>query len=197
MWCTMVFYEVKNLTCSVDLEPQYFGPRLKDYVAKMVVAKVQWSSISYAISSSETVNCFVVHAHVPDIGSYDLAKGQIHEDTGAVQFHVKYNAIVMRPREDDVLDAKVTDVEQTGVTCHFGPLFIFLSYESLGDYEFDQGHFRKGAPDEDGNYDTISLGSIIRVKVFRVHNSPRGMDVFCNMNGSAGLRLIADPDPDE
>ena len=191
----MVFFEVKNLTCSVDLEPQYFGPRLKDYVAKMVVAKVQWSSISYPVTSKEVVNCFVIHACVPDIGSYDLAKGKIHEDTGAVQFDVKYNAIVMRPRAEDVLDALVTDVEQTGVTCHFGPLYIFLSYESLGDYEFDrQGHFRKQTPDEDGNYDTISLGSVIRVKVFRVHQSTRGMDVFCNMDGSAGLRLIADPD---
>ena len=82
-----MFYEIKNLTCSVDLAPQYFGPRLKEAVARLVVEKVQWSRITH-----ETVEGFAVHAYVPDIGSYDLTKGKIHEDTGAVQFHVKYVA---------------------------------------------------------------------------------------------------------
>ena len=41
----------------------------------------------------------------------------------------------MRPLVDDVFDAYVTNVEQSGVTCHFGPLYIFISYMSLGEFQ--------------------------------------------------------------
>ena len=184
-----MFYEVKNLSCMVDVAPMHFGPMIKGAVTKMLVEKVQWSWIDH-----EAIEGFAIHAYVPDIGSYDLTKGKIDEDTGSVQFNVKYNAIVMRPQEHDVFDALVTGIEQTGVVCQYGPLYVFVPYSCLGDFkEYDAaGQWRQEEPDADGVTESIRLGSVIRVKATQVKKTTKGMDVFGTIEGDA-CGLIADP----
>ena len=186
-----MFYEVRNLTSSVDVPPRYFGPQLKDHVTKLLVEKVQWSHIHLG-----AIKGFAVHAYVPDIGSYDLTKGKIHEDTGAVQFNVKYNAIVMKPQAQDVFDAIVTDVSQTGVVCQFGPLYIYISYTGLDTFKYDSsGQWRQQEPNEDGEYESISVGSTVRLKVTHVRLSRTGLDVYGTLDAE-GCGCVDDP-PDE
>ena len=54
------------------------------------------------------------------------------------------------------------------------------------------GLFRQTEADEDGNVESISAGSVIRLKVVRVTHNSKGMDVFGTIEGET-CGLIADP----
>ena len=59
-----------------------------------------------------------MHAHT---------QGVINAVTAFASFNVKYEALIFRPFEGEVLDAVVTTVNKMGVFCEAGPLDIFIS----------------------------------------------------------------------
>eukprot|EP01063_Lacrimia_lanifica_P035320 TRINITY_DN6702_c0_g10_i1.p2 TRINITY_DN6702_c0_g10~~TRINITY_DN6702_c0_g10_i1.p2 ORF type:complete len:176 (+),score=62.69 TRINITY_DN6702_c0_g10_i1:81-608(+) len=62
-------------------------------------------------------------------------------DTGPASFHVKYRALVLRPFEDESIDALISKVTQMGVFANVGPLEVFVSKENMPDsYKYDDSN---------------------------------------------------------
>merc|ERR1740133_150621 len=57
--------------------------------------------------------------------------GRISPFTGNIHFQVKYDAILLRPFKDKILDAEVTATNELGLFCELGPLRIFISRTQL------------------------------------------------------------------
>lgn len=57
----------------------------------------------------------------------DITLGLIDNDSGAATVTVYYNAILLRPYPNEVLDAIVTTTTESGFFARVGPLQVFVS----------------------------------------------------------------------
>lgn len=62
--------------------------------------------------------------------SISSSSGRIDPDSGEVLFNIKYEAILFRVFENEVIEGRVTIVSNYGVHCEAGPLkSIFISHK--------------------------------------------------------------------
>ncbi|WFD17192.1 DNA-directed RNA polymerase II subunit [Malassezia arunalokei] len=67
----------------------------------------------------------------------DVGQGKIMPGTGLAEFRSRYQAIVLKPFNGEVIDAKITNVNKMGFFAEVGPLSIFVSSHLLPiDYKF-------------------------------------------------------------
>ncbi|XP_074596992.1 DNA-directed RNA polymerase II subunit Rpb7 [Brevipalpus obovatus] len=120
-----MFYHIA-LEHEVQLHPRYFGPRLLDTVKQKLYNEVEGScSGNYGFIIQVTAINHIGH-------------GLIEHNTGFVNYHIKYHAIVFRPFKGEVLDGQVTQVNKVGIFTEIGPLSCFISRHSIpADMQYD------------------------------------------------------------
>jgi DNA-directed RNA polymerase II subunit RPB7 len=99
----------------------------------------------------------------------DVGKGRLDEDSGSAVFPVTYLALVFRPIRNEILNTRVTQVNQNGFFASAGPLEIFVSDKLMpSDLKFDAG--RDGNPmyiSEEENI-RIEQDTEVRVKIIGI-----------------------------
>ena len=89
---------LRKLRRDILLEPQFLGSHLKELVRQRVLEELEGQclgKLGYVIA-------------IYDIHNDDITAGMIDNDTGAVLVSVWYNAILLRPFRNEVLDSVAT-----------------------------------------------------------------------------------------
>jgi DNA-directed RNA polymerase II subunit RPB7 len=91
---------LKQLSHTIQLHPQYFGPHMRAYLTNRLFQEVEGTCsgrFGYIIS-------------VVDI--LDIGKGVLQTTTGYAEFHIAYKAVVFKPFKNQVLDGIVSTVNK-------------------------------------------------------------------------------------
>ncbi|WFD23303.1 DNA-directed RNA polymerase II subunit [Malassezia equina] len=105
----------KNLEHRTELHPSFFGPSMIEF----------WT-------------CSGKYGYIIKVVSVlDVGQGKVMPGTGLAEFRSQYQAIVLKPFNGEVMDARITNVNKMGFFAEVGPLSIFVSSHLLPiDYKF-------------------------------------------------------------
>ena len=153
-----MFY-VKTFEKEIVLEPIHFGPKLHATLKKNLKREVEGQALAnYG---------FVVN--VIDIPEETIKNGIIEYDTGNVVFTIKYQALLLRPFINEVIDATVSTCNTLGFFSFVGPLRIFVSKHSMQEDMFKVGYDgfdkERDAWVSSDNEVVISKGCGVRLKI--------------------------------
>ncbi len=90
----------KELTHTINLHPQYFGPQIKTFLTSRLYEEVEGTCsgrYGYIIAVVEIVQ---------------VGKGVLLSSTGYAEYNIKYKAIVFKPFRNEVVDGIVTTVNK-------------------------------------------------------------------------------------
>ncbi|KAJ2998361.1 DNA-directed RNA polymerase II subunit [Globomyces sp. JEL0801] len=114
---------LKELTHSINLHPQFFGPQIQACLIQRLHAEVEGTCsgrFGYIIAVVEVV---------------EVGKGVLQSNTGFAEYKITYKAIVFKPFKNQVVDGIVTTI---GFWCEVGPLQVFVSQHLIPEYlKFD------------------------------------------------------------
>lgn len=112
----------------------------------------------------------------------DIGKGRVSVRTGCASYNVKFKALVLRPYEGLVIDAKVSGINEYSVMANAGPLNIAISAKLMRDYDYDPETLTY--KHKDGNK-TISIKSIVRLRIISAvpHKDQKRISATATING--------------
>lgn len=149
---------VKKLKRDILLQPMHLGPKMKHRVELQLREEVEGKCLGK--------HGFVIQ--VLAIEKEDIVPGKVDNDFGSVHMTVTYQAIMLRPFKNEVLDTIVFNAaDDNGFFSRVGPLEIYThKYNMPQDMKFDN---EKGDAwvSEDGEVE-IKEGSIVRLRVIGV-----------------------------
>ncbi|CAH8386383.1 unnamed protein product [Eruca vesicaria subsp. sativa] len=149
----MFFHMV--LERNMQLHPRFFGRSLHENLVSKLIKDVEGT-----ISGRHG---FIVAV----TGVESIGKGLIRDGTSFVTFPVKYQCVVFRPFQGEVLEAVVTSVMQHGFFAEAGPLTIFVSNRRLpDDMEYQAGDIPSYTT-SDGSV-KIQKECEVRLKIFGI-----------------------------
>ncbi|KAA0152541.1 hypothetical protein FNF27_03828 [Cafeteria roenbergensis] len=140
---------------TIQLHPQFLGKGIVDTVIQELEKEVEGENIA-------GVGCIVAVITVPPGG---VSMGRVDALTGFVKFRVTYIAVVFRPLQMEVLDAKVQSVSEFGFFAQLGPIEVFVADAHIPDdmdFISDKMIWRNR---ETG--DELAADSIVRLRVLR------------------------------
>ena len=117
-----MFYK-KSLAHTVLLHPRFFARNLKDRLKKTLVREVSGSNLG--------MDGYVVA--VCRVEDRDVSRGKLQTATGQAVFHIKFEAILLRPYVNEVVQAEVVLCNRLGLFARVGPMEIFVSAHLMGD----------------------------------------------------------------
>nr|KAJ3420993.1 DNA-directed RNA polymerase II subunit [Polyrhizophydium stewartii] len=91
---------LKQLSHTINLHPQYFGPQIRAYLTRRLYEEVEGTcsgQYGYIISVVDIV---------------EVGKGVLQTNTGFAQFQIQYKAIVFKPFRNQVVDGIVATVNK-------------------------------------------------------------------------------------
>lgn len=151
-----MFY-LKTLTHTVLLHPRDFGRNVKDRLKKILVKEVSGSN-------------FGKDGHVIAVCRVDqsVSRGKLQTATGLAVFHIKFEAILLRPYVNEVYKTQVDLCNQHGFFARIGPLEIFVTchlFQQAYEYKWipDQEEWVSGT--EDDERITISKDSTVFLRI--------------------------------
>eukprot|EP00245_Coleochaete_scutata_P008202 TRINITY_DN2450_c0_g1_i1.p1 TRINITY_DN2450_c0_g1~~TRINITY_DN2450_c0_g1_i1.p1 ORF type:complete len:182 (+),score=27.58 TRINITY_DN2450_c0_g1_i1:135-680(+) len=138
------------------MHPREFGPRLREKLTEQLTSMVEGQ-------------CSGQHGFVVAVTAVDqnIGMGLITDGTGYVKFPVKYQAVVFRPFQGEILESVVTTVNKMGFFAEAGPVQIFVSSHLIP----DDMEFRSGGGDSENCFTTADGGvkiekdSEVRLKI--------------------------------
>ena len=149
---------VKKLKRDILLQPVHLGPKMKQKCELQLRDEVEGK-------------CLGKHGYVIQILALDdfsIQPGKIDNDFGSVHMIVTYQAIMLRPFKNEVLDTIVFNAaDDNGFFARIGPLEIYVhKYNMPEDMRFDN---EKGDAwvSLDGEVE-IKEGSIVRLRIIGV-----------------------------
>ena len=102
---------------SIRLEPRYFDENISETLRDRLFHEVEGQ-------------CFGEEGYVLSICDILVVSlGFINDDAGSATYRIKYRALVFKPFHDEVLDAVVSNVTDTGITCSVGPFSFMVGVE--------------------------------------------------------------------
>ncbi len=111
-----MFY-IAPLRHDILLEARYIGPSLKQRVRGQLLAELEGKCLGR--------KGFVIV--ILDIDDKDIHPGMIDLDTGGVNVTINYNAVLMRPFKNEVVDAIVTSAsDDKGFICRVGEIITII-----------------------------------------------------------------------
>ncbi|WFD03386.1 DNA-directed RNA polymerase II subunit [Malassezia obtusa] len=115
----------KNLDHRTELHPSFYGPSMIEFLSRKLKDDVEGT-------------CTGKYGYIIKVVSImDVGQGRVMPGTGLAEFRSKYQAIVLKPFNGEVMDARVTNVNKMGFFAEVGPLSIFVSSHLLPiDYKF-------------------------------------------------------------
>jgi DNA-directed RNA polymerase II subunit RPB7 len=150
---------LKTLTHRIVLPPQYFGPGLNEEVQNRLRKEVEGTCHG-------RFGFIICVLSIKDIG-----QGKIQDSYGHATFDVKYEAILLKPFNGQVVDAIVGTMNKMGIFADVGPLHVFVSTHSMpSDLKFDTSPSAATNPcfvSEDQTI-KISKGDTIRLRIIGV-----------------------------
>ena len=152
--CVVMFYR-KELKRTILLHPKYFDKNLKSTVKERLVREIRGENLG------EQGYCI----EVLDIKSY--SRGKLQPATGMGVFHIVFDAILLRPYINEVLQAQVTLVNKLGFYATVGPLELFVSQYLMGE-EFQNGYnddLQQWEANDDDENSVITQNSDVTVRV--------------------------------
>ena len=165
---------VKKLKRDILLQPMHLGPKMKHRVELQLREEVEGKCLGK--------HGFVIQ--VLAIEKEDIVPGKVDNDFGSVHMTVTYQAIMLRPFKNEVLDTIVFNAaDDNGFFSRVGPLEIYThKYNMPQDMKFDN---EKGDAwvSEDGEVE-IKEGSIVRLRVIGV-SIDAGQMVSCAFRDSS------------
>lgn len=159
----MFYYLTLNKT--IDIQPRYFGPRLREVIMEKLIAETEGTctgKYGYVVAVTKVV---------------DVGKGRIRQDqSGCAAFDVQYSCIVCRPYKHEVLDAVVTSVNKMGFFAQAGPLQLFITQHLIPEeFEFDTLDDNSWISSD--QMTRIQMGTHVRVRIVGIKYDPT--EVFC------------------
>ncbi len=103
--------------------------------------------------------------HVIQIPENSIKFGIIEYDTGNVTCYVKYDALLLRPFINEVVDAIVMQCNNIGFLAYVGPLRIFVSKHSMPEDMFNGFDSERDAWVSDDKEVVICAGCGVRLKI--------------------------------
>mmetsp|Transcript_9462 Transcript_9462/g.13662 ORF Transcript_9462/g.13662 Transcript_9462/m.13662 type:complete len:174 (-) Transcript_9462:2110-2631(-) len=103
--------------------------------------------------------------NVIEVREDQIRSGIIEYDTGNVVFYVKYDALLLRPFVNEVLDATVTQCNTQGFFAFVGPLRIFVSKHNMPEDMFHGFDSERSAWVSDDKEVVISSLCGVRLKI--------------------------------
>lgn len=149
-----MFY-VKTLEHEIVLEPIHFGPKLKATIVRLLKEEVEGLALA-------NYGFVITVIKVPE---EKIRSGIIEYDTGNVVFYVKYEALLLRPFVNEVLDATVSQCNELGFFAFVGPLRIFVSKHSMPEDMFNGFDRERDAWVSDDKEVVITAGCGVRLKI--------------------------------
>ncbi|ORX57796.1 hypothetical protein BCR36DRAFT_344469 [Piromyces finnis] len=117
---------LKNLTHTILLHPQYFGPNIQACLIRRLHDEVEGTCsgrFGFIISVIEITS---------------ISRGMLHPTSGFAEFKIEYKAIVFKPFKNEVVDGIVTSVNKMGFFVEVGPVTVFVSNHLIPeDMKFD------------------------------------------------------------
>ena len=113
-----MFY-LKQLTHTINLHPQFFGPQIQNFLVQRLYDEVEGTCsgrYGYIISVVDVVS---------------VGTGVLQSNTGFAEYIITYKAIVFKPFKNQVVDGIVTTVNKIGFWADVGPLQVFVSQHVL------------------------------------------------------------------
>ncbi|WIA22333.1 hypothetical protein OEZ85_004647 [Tetradesmus obliquus] len=159
-----MFFHV-TISQNIDLEPMYFGPKLRETIRLKIVDKVEGT-------------CSAKHGYVLSVLAVDdISKGKIRQDgSGLATFKANFQCITFRPFKGEVLDCIVNSVNKMGFFADAGPVQIFVSSHLIPD-DFEYSTVNGDAFLSLDATSQIKEGSEVRIKVLGVRTDLN--DMFC------------------
>lgn len=113
---------------TITLAPEHLGATLPALLQETLLAQVEG-------------HCTGRHGYIIAVlGHERMGRGLVQDgsETGAVEFRIKYRAIVLKPFKNEVVDAVVVTVNKMGFFAEVGPLNIFISNHLIpNDFKFE------------------------------------------------------------
>ena len=110
------------------MPPEHLGASLPALLQETLLAQVEG-------------HCTGRHGYIIAVlGHERLGRGVVQDgsESGAVEFRIKYRAIVLKPFKNEVVDAVVVTVNKMGFFAEVGPLNIFISNHLIpNDFKFE------------------------------------------------------------
>eukprot|EP00878_Enallax_costatus_P004561 GHUV01004802.1.p1 GENE.GHUV01004802.1~~GHUV01004802.1.p1 ORF type:complete len:174 (+),score=17.15 GHUV01004802.1:291-812(+) len=159
-----MFYHV-TMEQGIDLEPMFFGPKLKETIRMKIVDKVEGT-------------CSAKHGYVIAVLAVDhISQGKIRQDgSGLASFKATFQCICFRPFKSEVLDCVVSSVNKMGFFADAGPVQIFVSSHLIpDDYEYTSVNGDAFVSTDQSHH--IKEGSEVRIKVVGVRADAQ--DMYC------------------
>jgi len=149
---------VKKLHRDILLQPVHLGPGMKHKVEFQLREEVEGK-------------CLGKHGYVIQVLTLDdeaIVPGKIDNDFGSVHMTVSYQAIMLRPFKNEVLDTIVFNAaDDNGFFSRIGPLEIYThKYNMPEDMRFDN-QSGDAWVSTDGEVE-IKEGSIVRLRIIGV-----------------------------
>lgn len=175
-----MFYK-KTLTYDLSIHPKSLDTKIADTVKARLIEAVEGK-------------CHGKHGYVvvvvklPDT----LSMGRISPDTGAVHYRIKYDAILLLPFKDEIMDAEVHATTTLGFFCKVGPLQIFVTRHAMpqelaGGYDAETGRWIS-----DDEQVQIYKGCGVRLKIMGIEIKTNKIDAIGTIKEDY-LGLIARP----
>ncbi|ELA45920.1 hypothetical protein VCUG_02589 [Vavraia culicis subsp. floridensis] len=105
---------ISELSHTIHLSPNYFDTNLQYAVRSHLLEEVEGA-------------CSSDHGFILAVISIQNVGEAVLNHMGSVLFKVKYTAITLKPVRNEVIEAKVDEVNKMGLFAHIGPLSIFVS----------------------------------------------------------------------
>ncbi|KAL4400653.1 DNA-directed RNA polymerase II subunit [Malassezia pachydermatis] len=142
---------LKNLDHRTELHPSFFGPSMIEFLNRKLRDDVEGT-------------CSGKYGYIIKVVSIlDVGQGKVLPGSGLAEFRSKYQAIVLKPFNGEVMDAKITNVNKMGFFAEVGPLSIFVSSHLLPiDYKFQPD---ANPPEFTSPTDNLVKGRRVRVRI--------------------------------
>eukprot|EP01128_Nolandella_sp_AFSM9_P003723 TRINITY_DN162_c3_g2_i1.p1 TRINITY_DN162_c3_g2~~TRINITY_DN162_c3_g2_i1.p1 ORF type:complete len:179 (+),score=40.12 TRINITY_DN162_c3_g2_i1:29-538(+) len=143
-------YFLMELERDLLLHPNAFGKHLHEEVRKALYKEVEGTVDS-------RVGYIILVPRIEPIGHGVVQEG------GFVKFNVKYQAVVFRPFNSEVVDAIVTHLDEMGLRCQVGAMIVFIYKDQIpSELQYDSGSSSWKADDESI---AIMLDAKIRLRI--------------------------------
>ncbi|PKI85043.1 Rpb7p [Malassezia vespertilionis] len=142
---------LKTLDHRTELHPSFFGPSMVEFLGRKLRDDVEGT-------------CSGKYGYIIKVVSVlDVGQGKVVPNTGLAEFKSKYQAIVLKPYNGEVMDAMVTNVNKMGFFAEVGPLSIFVSSHLLPiDYKFQPD---ANPPEFTSPTDKLVKGRKVRLRI--------------------------------
>ncbi|EDP42645.1 hypothetical protein MGL_2845 [Malassezia globosa CBS 7966] len=158
---------LKTLDHRTELHPSFFGPSMIEFLNRKLRDDVEGTCSGVYVRTYKSMRLMLILESqgyiIKVVSVLDVGQGKVMPGTGLAEFRSRYQAIVLKPFNGEVVDAKITNVNKMGFFAEVGPLSIFVSSHLLPiDYKF---HPDSNPPEFTSPTDSLVKGRRVRVRI--------------------------------